>query len=62
MARVEQSSAVLRVLRTSSEVARKDAARFRAIYFAGLALILSLFTIGGTISMGFSNIDDYEQL
>ena len=62
MAHVEQSSAVLRVLRTSSEVARKGAARFRAIYFAGLGLILSLFTIGGTMSMGFSNIDDHERL
>jgi hypothetical protein len=62
MAHVEQSSAALRALRTSTEVARKDAARFRAIYFAGLGLILSLFTIGGTLSMGFSNIDDHEQL
>jgi hypothetical protein len=62
MAHVEQSSAVLRVLRTSTEVARKGAARSRAVYFAVLGLILSLFTIGSTMSMGFSNIDDHERL
>ena len=41
MAHVEQSSAVLRVLRTSTGVARKDAARC-------WALILSLFLIRPT--------------
>src|SRR5215510_16343311 len=62
MAPVEQSSRASRLMRTSSEVARKGAARSRAVYFAGLGLILSLFTIGGTMSMGFSNIDDHERL
>src|SRR5262245_2399272 len=62
MAHVEQSSVVLRVLQISTEVARKGAARSRAVYFAGLGLILSLFTIGGMMSMGFSNVDDHERL
>src|SRR6185503_13887573 len=62
MAHVEQSSAVLRVLRTSTAVARKGVVRSRAVYFAVLGLILSLFTIGSAMSMGFSNIDDHERL
>src|SRR5262245_46766466 len=62
MAHVEQSSAVLRVLRTSTEVARKGAVRFRVIYFAGLGSSSRCSTIGGTMSIGFSNIDDHEQM